>query len=554
MSNLLNGSALNRFLWQVGGHDPRYRNFLLASGLTEDVDVKRKTLYDSLLEYHGKRINKYNDYWNLYYGNHWFEISQENLDPLKVNYCGITVNKNTAFLMNKGFQVSSPFPMIQNFLNKNWQLNNASKGANLFGVNLSIHGSVTGDAFFNVEIARHQDYEENYIKFNILDGLKSFPVYNKGNMIGFLYYGRETIVKQENFGFSEYDENYEGFYYSSDGFKYYIDEEKVISKSSLPLVGIPLIHIKNFPTPIVDYGISDLINIYDLNLTFDRVITDVQDIIDYHAQPITILKGAKATELTRGANRVWTIPKDADISNLKLEGELTATVEHMKRLREHIAELTNIPESSVGKQQAISNTSASALAITFMPLYETMEFKRVMYGSGLLRANTMALKLAYITGMLSPNKIIENALKQWQKDYADLPEEERMEFYPFSKEIDESINYDSVSAIINNQIPPELFETAITWYPPLPRDEDSQVNTLIAGVNNYIWSRQYARKQMGIDDKQSARLEKEIEAELEKFNKDTGLTITNSTGLEGNNNVKGSVESKRREQQARNIG
>lgn len=546
--------VMRRFLWQVGGQDPRYRNFIQAQGLDTEFQAQKRTLLDSLLAHHSQRVQSYEYFLDLYFGNHWFNVSEENVDPMKVNYCKITVNKNTAFLMNKGFRVTSQFPEVEEFLQYNWKLNKGGKVNNLWGINASIQGSVTGDLFVAILQDQHETTGESFYNYDILESTKSFPLISRKKWQGFLYYGNEQFVRNENNGFGEYDTQYEGYYYRP-GSRTRIVEEEAKEKVDYAFLDLPIIHIPNFPNPISAYGLSDLHDIYNLNMTYDKIMTTVQDIIDYNAEPITILKGATASELTRGANRIWSIPRDSDLSNLKLEGELTATVSQLARLRENIAEESNIPENSVGKQQPISNTSAAALAITFMPLYETMEFKRITYGLGLLKLNSLTTKMAILQGKLSPNKIINSAVQRWERIFKNSPSDEKEKYYPFREKVDLSVNYDSLEAYYGNLIPPEIFQSTIEWLPPLPRDEKMQTDLAIANVTNKFWSISHGRKKLGMSEVESKMMEMEIIEEFSKYqNEYQSKTIVSNekTGLEGDQDVKGRNESIRVQQEAEN--
>ena len=67
---------------------------------------------------------------------------------------------------------------------------------------------------------------------------------------------------------------------------------------------------------------------------FGKILTErqIQDVIGYHGSPTTILKGAKISELEKGAGRVWSVPADADVKNLELEGDLGASNAFLDRL------------------------------------------------------------------------------------------------------------------------------------------------------------------------------------------------------------------------------
>jgi hypothetical protein len=127
--------------------------------------------------------------------------------------------------------------------------------------------------------------------------------------------------------------------------------------------------------------------------------TDVSDIINYHSAPITIIQGAKAKDLERGARKVWGgIPKDAKIFNLELHSDLNASNNFIDRIKTAIHELSNTPEDTLGKSAAISNTTGVALQIKYSPLMEKTWIKRQTYGKGIREICKLILKLLRIAG------------------------------------------------------------------------------------------------------------------------------------------------------------
>ena len=80
----------------------------------------------------------------------------------------------------------------------------------------------------------------------------------------------------------------------------------------------------------------------------------VADIINYHAEPITIITGAKASQLERGAKKIWAgLPKDARVENLEggYQG-LKQGLEYMELLKRTMHEMVGIPETALGQVTA----------------------------------------------------------------------------------------------------------------------------------------------------------------------------------------------------------
>jgi hypothetical protein len=68
---------------------------------------------------------------------------------------------------------------------------------------------------------------------------------------------------------------------------------------------IPVVHIPNIPVSGSPWGLSDAHDIISVNRSYNEISTDIADIINYHAAPVTIVIGAKASNLEKGAKKVW---------------------------------------------------------------------------------------------------------------------------------------------------------------------------------------------------------------------------------------------------------
>lgn len=562
-----NTAAIKKYILEVAGSSPKYLSFLSAQNLILDSQQqKKKSLIELLRSKHNARLKAYELFWTMYYGSHWFQYGTEQQKPTPkyFNYSAMNVNKHTSFLMNKGFLVESDFPEIEDFLQRNWALNLGGKDQNAFGLMMSLSGGVTGDVFCELFMDTNEFTGEEYVNYNLIDSHKCFPVLDSGELVGLLYYSLEEYVKSENFGFPEYDHRYEGFYIKP-GKKSVIMDDEVVDEINYDFINIPLVHIQNFPTPLSYYGVSDLVNVVDMNIMYDKLLTSISDIVDYHSAPITILKGAKATDLIRGANRVWIIPnKDATIENLQLEGDLVAANTLLDKIGKMLMQSGRTPETSLGVDKGLSHTTGTALATTFMPLYEAMEMKRIMYGTGIININILTIKMGIMKGLISPTKIYNEALKRWNGTFTNYSEEVRNNFRPFKETYRANVNFDSASAVLGGSIPPELYKTYCTWFPPLPRDEKISSDLAIANVNAKIWSKRKAREYQGMPEKESLLMQKEIgdefieqsELNAEFAPKPEPFTVTNKfdkfdkknkTGLEKDVDIKAEKNQQKQE-------
>ena len=145
--------------------------------------------------------------------------------------------------------------------------------------------------------------------------------------------------------------------------------------------------------PNSPWGLSDCQDIINLNMHYNEVATDVADIVNYHAAPITVIIGAKASQLEKGAKKVWGgLPKEAQVFNLEGGGPgLVGALSYMEMVKRSMHEMVGVPETALGQQQPISNTSGVALSIQFQPLMNRWQQKIAQYAEGLQRINEMVL-------------------------------------------------------------------------------------------------------------------------------------------------------------------
>jgi hypothetical protein len=172
----------------------------------------------------------------------------------------------------------------------------------------------------------------------------------------------------------------------------YINDELIDSRPN-PLGEIPVVHIPNIPVSGSPWGLADAHDIISLNRSYNEIATDVADIINYHAAPVTVIIGAKSSNLEKGAKKVWGgLPKDSQVFNLEggaagLNGAMT----YMETLKRSMHELMNIPETALGQVQPISNTSGVALSIQYQPLMNRWSQKVSQYGAGLEKINELII-------------------------------------------------------------------------------------------------------------------------------------------------------------------
>lgn len=427
-----------------------------------------------------KRVQEELLYWKFYKGNHWNFKRPEGEPQNTINYSARFVDKGVAFLFGKGFTLNvekEAEEITKPFLDKVWDDNNRLGTA----VEMGQSGGITGNAWVKVSLEEYDPdedpmlyemYPQGRIRVTILPSYACFPqwhphdkdrmekmriiypitVYEKGEPKQVWY--REEITKQE--------------------IVEYIDDKEVARRDN-DLGTIYVVRIKNLIVANQSLGKSDLQDIIPLQREFNEKTTDVSDIINYHASPITIVYGAKTNNLEKGARKIWGgLPKDAKVENLELKTDLTASMNYIELVKNAMFEIASMPEDALGAKSATSNTSGIALHIKNQPLIDTNNNKIITYGEGVEAINRLILRIA------------------------DVYELEDFDYAGFRK-----------------LKPYEKWTTEVEFPNPLPKDELLQMQLIAQKIGIQLMTRIDALRELGEYDAAS-KLE-EIKAEFTEW-------------------------------------
>lgn len=366
------------------------------------------------------RLARIEEGWRFYLGLHW-SFSREDGDPLvTANYARAVVDKKASWLVGNDMTLSVPDAFVKKtkpVLEEVWKYN----GGKAHLLRMAKMGGVTGDV--NVLVTYQEPtskqlainpHTRGSIRLRLLGSHQVFPTWDPLNQEKLKSLKIITHVDdpsaptpREDYRYPPQSDNptdvpmpnFAGIQmrkYVEIITEDYIEEgwehEGPLKRRPNTLGEIPLVHITNEAVPNEYYGLSDLDGIIDMQRTFNEVFTDLLDIVNYHAHPITIVTGAKARSLEKSAKGMWCLPKDATAFNLQLGGDLAMSHRTMEAVLKIIFDLSGVPEGSLGRIQSISNTSAAALQVQFQPLIEAIQRKAPEYERGIERINYFILR------------------------------------------------------------------------------------------------------------------------------------------------------------------
>jgi hypothetical protein len=353
-------------------------------------------LADEEFEVHGPRLNRYSLNWAMYLGHHWGYRREQGEMQISVNYYRAFIDYLTRFTFGNGVHFRSPKyteAIIPDRLERVWDIDN-DKQRVLF--EMSQTGGITGDCFVKVayeepwadSIGRGHPGRVRILPLNPAFCFPEFHPHDRSRLLRFKqkyrFWGTSLEGTRQVFTYTEI--------LTDDIIEEYINDELIDSRPN-PMGLIPVVHIPNIPVSGSPWGLSDAHDIITINRSYNEISTDIADIINYHAAPVTVIVGAKASNLEKGAKKVWGgLPKDAQVFNLEGGGSgIQGALQYLEMLKRSMHEMMNIPETALGQSNPISNTSGVALAIQFQPLMNRWSQKSAQYGKGLEQINELVL-------------------------------------------------------------------------------------------------------------------------------------------------------------------
>ena len=399
---------------------PSYR--AASSDLTISISpLGLVELADEEFEVHGPRLNRYSLNWAMYLGHHWGYRREQGEMQIAVNYYRAFIDYLARFTFGQGVHFRSPEAteaIIPNRLERVWELDNDKVKVLL---EMAQIGGITGDCF--VKVAYEEPWTDSIGRFHPgrvrilpLNSAFCFPEFHPHDRTRLLrfkqkyrFWGTSLEGTRQVFTYTEI--------LTDDIIEEYINDELIDSRPN-PLGLIPVVHIPNIPVAGSPWGLSDAHDIISLNRSYNEISTDVADIINYHAAPVTVIVGAKASNLEKGAKKVWGgLPKDAQVFNLEGGGSgIQGALQYLEMIKRSMHELMNIPESALGQSQPVSNTSGVALSIQYQPLMNRWTHKVAQYQAGLERINELVMLSLFIKEpeSLVYNPTTDGALKPGQ--------------------------------------------------------------------------------------------------------------------------------------------
>lgn len=463
------------------------------------------TLQNGLTNEELKRVSEELLYWKFYKGNHWSYKRPEGEPQNTINYSARFVDKGVAFLMGKGFTINvhkNAETVIKEYVDNVLDDNNRLG----MGVEMAQSGGITGNAWVRVSLEEYDKekfpmfyemYPKGRIRITVLPSYTCFPRWSNHDKDRM-----ESMKVIYPINVPDKDGNMKQVWYREEitpnTVVEYLDDE-VISRKDNDLGQIYVVRVKNLLVANQSLGKSDLQDIIPLNKEFNEKTTDVSDIINYHASPITVVYGAKTNNLEKGARKIWGgLPKDAKVENLELKTDLSASMNYIEMVKNAMFEIASMPSDALGAESAVSNTSGIALHIKNQPLIDTNNNKRITYEEGIQEIIRLVLRIADVYELEDFDYEAFRKLKPAEKWFYDvefpnpLPKDEILQVQIIAQKLTHNLitridalrelgEYDAVTKL--EEIKKEFLEWQNLMFEAQPKTDENEDEPNIGGVN-----------------------------------------------------------------------
>lgn len=445
-----------------------------------------------------QRITRYRQFWDYYLGRQWNVQPAAGEPQVTLNYSSMIVDLGWYYLLSKPprfnrkpkrGETEENASDILDFLEEVWEIHNDGDCVRL---DMGLMGGITGDVFVvvtadEVDPVTKQPLPEELkrVVLSVHDSSLAFPKFNFRGEFGALeeIELRHPWIVRLPVG-QAVDQPYDVHVFreviTPDRIVEYVDDleltgpKKMFGVSFLgsrpnPLGKINVVHIPNFRLPREMYGRSDLHDVVALNKEVNTQLSEVADILSYHAAPITVVKGARVSELQRSKNKVWGgIPADGDVKNLEMVSDLAGSHKFFQEVRLSMLEVARVPEVATGRSVTSGNMTGTALAMLYGPVLERAARKQPSYKRGFRQVNELILRIAELKF----------------KDRVSLPKSDDLRRY----------------------------HTEVAFQSVVPRNEKEELDVIEQKLALHLTSREQVWRDLGVED--AERLRQEIDEDM----------------------------------------
>jgi len=171
-------------------------------------------------------------------------------------------------------------------------------------------------------------------------------------------------------------------------------DDVLVEKKPNPYGFIPFVIFPNLREPKRYWGISDLVQIREPQIEFNRAMSQLSRILELSGNPIAVLENVEESEdIAVRPGAVWNIPEDAKAYLLDLlqGGGLRLHIDYINLLYRTLHDVSESPRAAFGGTER--DLSGVALEMELQPLLQKVRRKRIIRTTAYNRRSQMIMKL-----------------------------------------------------------------------------------------------------------------------------------------------------------------
>ena len=341
----------------------------LSNERTNEVRAQRQASDDAFKM--AAKLSEQN--WKYYLGEHHNPLKDEEAVVI-INLCRQALDRTVSFLFPEmpTLEISDTETTDEEiWLREAWKAN----GDVTFLTNAALFGAVNGQVYVKVVETG------GFPRLLLLDGAKVVPFYDADDKDTVQWYeirwkAGKTDMRQDVVWVDGQWMFYE--------FKRVGSEWEFIEEIVWPYNFCPIVSWQHLPNPKAHIGSHEFQHA-KLNDAVNKVMSDIMQILRFHASPRTIGTGFEADAVqSTGIDDFWTIGnEDAKVFNLEMQSDLAASMNTFETLRNAFFSESRVVmmPSDLGMFRSVTNLGIRAM---FSDMIKKNDVLRRSYGQGII--------------------------------------------------------------------------------------------------------------------------------------------------------------------------
>lgn len=453
-------------------------------------------------------------------------------DPY-ANPCSAFVEKITTWLIGAGIvfrTTAANMPILEEYYK---ELQENSDG-DIFWRRASQICSAFGDAWVQALVSPDVNYGSGGIKFVVHEPDAIFPVYKQTasgwylEKLGLVWQTLDAATKKTTLNLEIWDSKKVQVFSATRSltFQFLTGLTPVVEIASFgtkqvydnPYGEIPFVHIRNTVHLNHPFGKSDIHELWITAKELTKSLKSYNDNVDYHSSPMIALFGAAWGDVERTADElVGNLPDKARIQVVEIQQIYQQIISYMGMMEKYMGFFA-IPISMFHLDPAAlsGDTSAAALRLRFLPIFEYIAKKSPNYKLGFSKVMELGLR------------ILDTEYNFDLKRFSSPPDYLVQKLSEFKTYDNKSLAPDFVDKMLKLRTHP-FYYTTVDFNDFLPRNRTLDLADIVVELTNNLESTKGALERLGVSDV-TKKLEEIKQSMQEKLAYTAELAVAQAAG------------------------